>query len=172
MSRIAWYVKNSEVQLFYLLNRKIHCYLLDVVMRGVTHLGSIGFSIMFPIVLFLSNSQQTRQLGLQVALALSLSQIVVQLVKRMVNRPRPYKALENAIAVKPPSCKYSFPSGHTCAAFSMAFVLSNSIPDFGFVFLLLASLVGISRIYLGFHYPTDVLAGFGIAHISLIAALI
>ncbi|MDI6704814.1 MAG: phosphatase PAP2 family protein [Bacillota bacterium] len=94
------------------------------------------------------------------------------MIKRVVNRPRPYKTLENAIALKPPSCQYSFPSGHTCAAFTMAFVLANNMPEFGLAFYLLASMVGISRMYLGFHYPTDVLAGFLIAHLSIVLPLI
>jgi undecaprenyl-diphosphatase len=161
-------VKNNDINLFYLFNRRLHCYLLDIVMRIITNLGDFPFTIALTLILLVPNKQSFRTPGLRLAVVITISQFIAQLLKRVVNRPRPYKILDHVIAVKPPACQYSFPSGHTCTAFTMAFVLANSIPGLALLVFPLACLVAVSRMYLGFHYPTDVLCGFLIAYSSFL----
>jgi undecaprenyl-diphosphatase len=55
--------------------------------------------------------------------------------------------------------KFSFPSGHTMTAFAVWASLASAIPTLSLPYLLLAILIGLSRIFLGLHYPTDVLVG-------------
>ena len=159
-------VKKGDIKILYLLNKKIHCIWLNVFMRTVTQLGSTGFSVLLPLILILTAKPGIKTLGAEIGSTLIIGQIMVQWLKRMVNRPRPYKILEDIIANKPPACKYSFPSGHTCAAFSIAFQMSANIPGLAVVLIFLASTVAISRVYLGFHYPSDVAVGVVIAYIS------
>ena len=171
---MAAYLKQGDVTIFYALNRRLHCQVMDIAMRLITNLGSVGFSLALLSVLLFASRVLNRDAGIRLAVGLALSQLIVQAVKRLVNRPRPYRVLEYAIAVKPPACRYSFPSGHTATAFIIAFMLAASLPVPGAtvgLFFVLAFLVGISRIYLGFHYPTDVLVGFGIAYLTFIMAL-
>jgi undecaprenyl-diphosphatase len=166
VTRLAGLVVKSDVTLYYLFNRKLHCLLLDIIMRGITQLGSTGFTIVFAAALLFSGKHQLVNIGTDLTSVLIVSQIIVQSIKRVINRPRPYRMLKNTIALNPPACKYSFPSGHTCAAFAIAFAQVQSFPAFTVPLFFLAALVGISRIYLGFHYPTDVLVGILIAYFA------
>lgn len=170
MHALTGIIKTGDITLFLLLNRKLRCKPMDLLMTIVTQLGSTAFSIALAALFLLSENPYLNSVGVQLAATLICGQIIVQTVKRLVNRPRPFRALAQTIAVKPPACKYSFPSGHSCAAFCIAFVLASAFTGLGAVFLLMAALVSTSRIYLGFHYPTDVVVGYLIAHISYFVA--
>jgi undecaprenyl-diphosphatase len=100
-------------------------------------------------------------------LALIVTSLLVVIVKRAVRRARP--ALDIQASVPPD--RFSFPSGHTAAAFSVAIALSAVSPWLTPPLLLLAIVVGYGRMYLGVHYPLDVGAGAAIGLVtgSLIA---
>ena len=91
--------------------------------------------------------------------ALVSSHLVVRLLKQQFGRPRPYLALAGSRLVVAPLSDYSFPSGHTTASFATATVLAAQWPALTLPLMLLAGLVGLSRTYLGHHYPSDVVAG-------------
>ncbi|HHU62691.1 MAG TPA: phosphatase PAP2 family protein [Clostridiales bacterium] len=168
MRAIISLVEKGDIKILYLFNKKIRCTWLNVFMGAVTQLGSTGFSVLLPLVLIMTAKPGIKNLGAEIGSTLIIGQIMVQWLKRVVNRPRPYKILEDIAAKKPPACKYSFPSGHTCAAFSIAFQISANVPGLAAVLISIASMVAISRIYLGFHYPSDVAVGVAIAYVSYI----
>ena len=166
MNSIVSLVHKGDVGLFYLVNKKITNQFLDRVMILVTCLGSTSFSIGISLFMSIYFYKWTTNLGFFLSINLLIGLIIVQIIKRLVNRPRPYISLNSVVPIYPPSCKYSFPSGHTCASFSIAYTLSMIYPFYSWLFLVLASLVAISRIYLGVHYPTDIVIGIIIATIS------
>jgi undecaprenyl-diphosphatase len=91
-------------------------------------------------------------------ITLVVSHLVVQLVKRTVGRPRPSRGLVRTALVAEPD-RFSFPSGHATAAMSVAFVYASAYPSLALPLVALAGAVGMSRVFLGVHYPGDVLIG-------------
>lgn len=128
-------------------------------MFRLTDLGGAIFTSIFAIGLLVFGSKEIKLVGLEAMFALFFGQIFVQSLKRLMSRERPYKILEHLHTFGIELRDYSFPSGHTTASFSLATTLAVNLPKVAVVVLLLALLIGMSRIYLGVHYPTDVAAG-------------
>ena len=86
------------------------------------------------------------------------------LIKNAVARPRPFDTYTQIIPLITRPKDYSFPSGHTCASFAVALVCLRMLPGkWGILPVVLAGMIAFSRLYLGVHYPGDVLAGFLVA---------
>ncbi|MDG2865955.1 phosphatase PAP2 family protein, partial [Vibrio parahaemolyticus] len=151
---------------FSIFNNKIKNSYFDKTMIYITNMGgAISNTIISFILIFLGNNK-IKLIGIELLIALFFSQIIVQFLKRTLGRKRPYKVLDNLNTYGIEMKDYSFPSGHTTASFCLATVFSLNIPYLSVVFFIFAGLVGISRIYLGVHYPSDVLAGIILGIIS------
>ena len=128
--------------------------------RGISFLGDLGWFWIFTGILLALNSK-TRTAGITAIAALVLSTFISNVIlKNAVMRPRPFEVLPQIIPLITHASGYSFPSGHTTAAFACAFVYYKLLPKFfGLPIMLLAVMVAFSRLYLGVHYPLDVLGG-------------
>ncbi len=158
MNRLTTQLLLRDVQLFEILHTKARYKALICLMSYITHLGGAIFTTSIGIFLICLGDQYNK-IGYEVLFVLSSSHLLVHIIKRVINRPRPYRVLEDVEITKLPFEVYSFPSGHTTAGFSLAMILSFYFTAFSPLFIFLGSLVALSRIYLGVHYPSDILVG-------------
>jgi undecaprenyl-diphosphatase len=153
-----------DEQLFLQLNNFMSGPFSTLFFSCATKLGNgwVLAAIIVPGLYFFNRDAFKRQL-LPLAITVALGGLMVAGIKVAVARPRPPAVFaEKSISIHLPAGEpsdYSFPSGHTQTAFSAAVYLSMMFPSFSPVFILLATLVGFSRIALGVHFPSDVLAG-------------
>lgn len=132
---------------------------VDWMMLGFTQIGNGIFAMVIAFILFLRVSHL---LAYELILGVLTLWLVVELMKVLIHRTRPYIKLKNIRIVGSRASGRSFPSGHTSQSFFMATLLLHYYHVGVLVWLLLyavALLVGITRIYVGMHYPRDVLGG-------------
>lgn len=136
---------------------------LDYIFRTFTILGDGLFIISLAVLLFIF---KRRFLSLMIVGGYVLSGIPVQIIKSFFDAPRPalfLKGMNYSHFVEGVTLHNynSFPSGHTTSAFALAVILAISVKNkwYGLIFLVLAALVGYSRIYLSQHFLEDVFAG-------------
>ena len=86
-------------------------------------------------------------------------------------RERPYISLAGIVPGTPPLDRYSFPSGHTLHAVSFSMVIVYSFPELAVLVVPFALLVAASRVVLGLHYPSDVLAGAALGVFLAVASI-
>ena len=96
-------------------------------------------------------------MGISLLLEFLLNNLII---KNLFARIRPYEVIDGLILLVGKAPDYSFPSGHTGSAFALAVVIFMVMDrKYGIIALILASLMGFSRLYVGIHYPSDVLGG-------------
>ncbi len=149
----------KECDLFYFLNSHFERRTLNIFFRNITHLGGAVITISVSALVILLAEMPVRLWGFQSAAALAGSHLLVAFFKKIYPRNRPYISLAEAKVLPNPLKDHSFPSGHTTAVFSLVVPYVIHAPSLAVVLLPVAALVGLSRIFLGLHYPSDVLAG-------------
>ena len=132
---------------------------LDPLLEGLTYAGSFG-AIWLGLALVLAGSAWRRPwLLARVATTILLAESISGVVKDRIGRDRPPLHDPDPATLVPLPNTSSFPSGHATVAFGCATVLALSVPRFRRPLFALAALIAFSRIYVGVHYPFDVLAG-------------
>ena len=128
--------------------------------KGITHLGDAGIIWIILAVLLLI-SKRTRKAGIAAILALLLSLLITNVcIKNTVARIRPYEVIDGLRLMIEKQKDFSFPSGHTSASFAAACAFYHTLPKkWGIAAVILAVLISLSRLYVGVHYPSDVLGG-------------
>ena len=144
---------------------------LTPIMKLITHLGDKGlFWIVLTLILLCF--KKTRRMGVICALSMAIGLLITNVaIKNLVARPRPYREdmIQGLRLIIEEQKDWSFPSGHTTNSLATAWVIfrrttlsrtGGVIGRFlGILALALAILISLSRLYVGVHYPTDVIGG-------------
>lgn len=171
MQRVIGWLQIYEYRMFFWINRKFKHALLDFLLAKITHLGGAVFTLSLTIGLTLFGHGIWQEAGMQSLTALIISHIPVAILKKRYPRLRPYLVLPQTNICKNPLTDHSFPSGHTTAIFSVVLPFVYISPLLGAALFPLAILVGVSRIYLGLHYPTDCAVGASFGAVSAFSAV-
>ena len=126
---------------------------IDWVSGSIT-LGTLAYG-------YISKDKKIQYNGYELLIVTGINVVTTTVLKNLVNRTRPADQYPGEVFVSNPSLGKSFPSGHTSQAFAMATTLTLQYKKWYVTApaYLWAGCVGYSRLYMGKHYPTDVLAG-------------
>ena len=136
---------------------------LDIIMRAFSTTMNGGL-LAIVLCVFLLVFKRTRRIGIIATIALLTSFLINNLLlKNVVARTRPYDAIEGLILIAKKPKDYSFPSGHSANSFVVAgaitWCLSKGRKWIGILLLAVCAVIAFSRLYVGAHYPTDVIFG-------------
>lgn len=149
---------DGDILLWIQDNLRADC--LDPIIKAITYLGNGGiFWILVCILLMLI--KKTRATGAVCSCSLAVTFLINNLIlKNVIARVRPYEAIESLTRIIGAQSDFSFPSGHSGASFAVAVVIFMEMPKkYGIPAVILAFLIALSRLYVGVHYPSDVIAG-------------
>jgi undecaprenyl-diphosphatase len=138
---------------------------LDLCMEGLTKLGPAIYVLVLLVLLLRREPNTSRTAGFYGFVTAFLALGINFVLGHLFYRPRPF-VTHHVNLLLSHAADSSFPSDHTTGAFAIAFFLYRYNRRLGGILLVLAALIGLSRIYVGHHYPTDVLGGIVVAFIA------
>ncbi len=156
-------IQNLDSAVLLLIQEHLRCGLLTPVMVFFSTLGNAGIAWIV-LSLVLAVLPKTRKCGVLMLASLLVCYLFNNiLLKNLVARPRPYTRIEALTMLMRCPSDWSFPSGHACSSFAAAGAFFRVNREKGKVLRVLplgiAAVIAFSRLYVGVHYPTDVLVG-------------
>jgi len=151
---------NWDAQTLLFIQEHLRFEPLNTIVRFVTMLGNGGL-IWIALGIALLIYKKTRVQSIYLLPTLGLATLVNNgVIKNLVMRVRPYEVIEGLTVLIAAESTWSFPSGHTCSSFATATALFLTFRGKGGGWAyVLAALISLSRLYVGVHYPTDVIVG-------------
>ena len=153
-----------EIQILKFVQETFSCGFLDAIFKFISYIGNKG-AIWIVCALVMCIFKKTRKAGIVSAISLVFCLVIGNMaLKPLIGRMRPYEFDTTLNVIIPLLKDASFPSGHTMAAFAFCHSVANVYKRYRIPLYALAVFMGLSRIYLCMHFPTDVIFGafFGI----------
>lgn len=155
------FLYNIDVQVFYFINKTLANPFTDFFMPFITEINhwKIFYVIMF-LYLVIAGGRKGRIVAISLVLLVAATdQLSSNLIKHAVERIRPCNVLPGVHLLVGCTQSLSFPSSHAVNNFAAAVFLSRFYPKFKVSFYIGAFLMAVSRVFVGVHYPSDVLGG-------------
>ncbi len=159
LSKCAEALSTAEINVFRSVNTGLANPVCDSAVKFFTRVPVRYFMIPAVFLFIFSKRKYLKGTALALLASSAVTAFICDFLKETFKRPRPFLSLEDVRLIEGVYPGYSFPSGHAMWAFSVAAVMTVRYPRTGYVFILLAVAVAVSRVYLGLHYPGDVAAG-------------
>lgn len=165
------YIISIDQSIFLFINQYLWNSCMGFVMFALTQLGNGFFLIPLIVVSILIFDRKNALKVIVISIiAILFGGLIVHILKELIQRPRPlaeplFEAIKINVCGRGLCGRNSFPSGHSQIAFSIAAVLSCYYKKW-LLFYLLAGLTAFSRVYIGVHYPFDIIAGSMIGYLS------
>ncbi|NLD36840.1 MAG: phosphatase PAP2 family protein [Desulfatiglans sp.] len=163
------YIDKVYLDLIFNLDEKR---IFSTILPWISHSANGYYYPFIPLILFFVDPANALSFLVSALFAFAIELPAYKIIKRCAKRFRPYEVNKNIKNRIMPSERFSLPSGHTAAAWVIAILVALYYPILAIPVFIWATLVGISRVYLGVHYPTDILAGFILGTLSAVSSIL
>ncbi|WP_297520712.1 phosphatase PAP2 family protein [uncultured Clostridium sp.] len=163
-------IQNFDASSMYAI-QELHNPILNFIMIFFTKIGDLG-AIWLLIGFIFFFFKKLRKVGILIYLSQLLNIIVITILKDLIQRPRPFLTLTNLHPLISLPTSYSFPSGHASSAFAGALIIAYMLKKWAIPAYITAILIAFSRVYVGVHYPSDIIIGSILGTISSVIIIV